>query len=95
MVYNPLQYLPSSAELPDSDHTLIDNKLQNLIPNLLLAMLTLVWQREDWFFGVDMGFYHPTGQNPRIPIVPDGFLSLGVVRLARRLQELGVELSTL
>jgi len=79
--YNPLQYLPSSAELPSSDDTPVDNELQNLIPNLLLAILTLVWQeREDWFFGVDMGVYHTTRQNPRIPIVPDGFLSLGVVR---------------
>jgi Uma2 family endonuclease len=79
--YNPSQYLPSSAELPSSDDTPVDNELQNLIPNLLLAILTLVWQeREDWFFGVDMGVYHTTGQNLRIPIVPDGFLSLGVVR---------------
>jgi Uma2 family endonuclease len=28
-----------------------------------------------------MGIYHTTGTNPRIPIVPDGFLSLGVERL--------------
>ena len=27
-----------------------------------------------------MGVYYTTGQNPRIPIVPDGFLSLGVVQ---------------
>jgi hypothetical protein len=27
-----------------------------------------------------MGVYHATGENPRIPIVPDGFLSLGVPR---------------
>jgi hypothetical protein len=36
--------------------------------------------RADWFFGVDMGVYHTTGQNPRTPIVPDVFLSLGVER---------------
>lgn len=79
--YNPLQYLPSAEELPDSDDTPVDNEFQNLIPNLLLAILTLIWQeREDWFFGVDMGIYHTTGENPRIPIVPDGFLSLGVPR---------------
>ncbi len=79
--YNPLQYLPSSAELPDSDGTPVDNELQNLIPNLLLAILAWAWQdRTDWFFGVDMGVYHTTGQNPRTPIVPDGFLSLGVER---------------
>lgn len=27
-----------------------------------------------------MGVYHTTGASPRVPIVPDGFLSLGVVR---------------
>jgi len=26
-------YLPSSAELPDSDDTPVDNELQNLVPN--------------------------------------------------------------
>lgn len=26
--YNPLQCLPSSAELPDSDETPVDNELQ-------------------------------------------------------------------
>ena len=27
-----------------------------------------------------MGVYHDTGVNPRVPVVPDGFLSLGVER---------------
>ncbi|MEM8603765.1 MAG: Uma2 family endonuclease, partial [Cyanobacteria bacterium P01_H01_bin.121] len=36
--------------------------------------------RLDWFFAVDMAIYHTTGANPRIPVVPDGFLSLGVER---------------
>lgn len=76
--YNPLSCLPSSAELPDSDDTPVDNELQNLIPNLLDAILALVWsQRTDWFFGVDMGIYYEPS-NP--PLVPDGFLSLGVER---------------
>jgi hypothetical protein len=35
--YNPLDCLPSSAELPDSDDTPVDNELQILIPNLLLV----------------------------------------------------------
>lgn len=76
--YEPWQCLPSSAELPDSDDTPVDNELQNLVPNLLLAILALIWQdRRDWFFGVDMGIYH----TPRQPaLVPDGFLSLGVER---------------
>lgn len=76
--YNPKQCLPSSAELPDSDDTPVDNELQNLIPNLLEAILAMAWpDRLNWFFGVDMGVYFEPGQPP---IVPDGFLSLGVER---------------
>ncbi len=76
--YDPLECLPTSAELPDSDDTPVDNELQNLIPNLLEAILALVWsERMDWFFGVDMGIYHIPGEPP---LVPDGFLSLGVER---------------
>ena len=79
--YNPHEVLPTSEELPCSDDTPVDNELQNLIPNLLLALLALIWQdRWDWFFGVDMGIYDRTRQILRTPIVPDGFLSLGVVR---------------
>ncbi len=76
--YNPLDCLPSSAELPDSLDIPVDNELQILIPNLLLATLALIWQnRDDWFFGINMGIYY-TPSNPAI--VPDGFLSLGVER---------------
>lgn len=76
--YDPLQCLPSSAELPDSDDTPVDHELQNLIPNLLEAILALRWSdRLDWFFGVDMGIYYAPSQPP---LVPDGFLSLGVER---------------
>ncbi len=76
--YEPWQCLPTSAELPDSDDTPVDSELQNLIPNLLAAILALVWaDRSDWFFGVDMGIYYAPGEPP---IVPDGFLSLGVDR---------------
>jgi len=79
--YNTPEYLPSSEELPSSDDTPVDNELQNLIPNLLKAILALIWQdRWDWFFGVDMGIYDRTGQIRRTPIIPDGFLSLGVPR---------------
>nr|WP_228060373.1 MULTISPECIES: Uma2 family endonuclease [unclassified Coleofasciculus] len=76
--YNPLDCLPSSEELPDSDDTPVDNELQDLIPSLLKAILALLWaDRWDWFFGVDMGIYY----DPDEPaIVPDGFLSLGVER---------------
>lgn len=59
----------------------MDDEFQNLIPNLLLSILTLIWsERMDWFFGVDIGIYYTTGDSPRKPIVPDGFLSLGVER---------------
>ncbi|MBW4574723.1 MAG: Uma2 family endonuclease [Aphanothece sp. CMT-3BRIN-NPC111] len=76
--YNPLDCLPSSEELPDSDDTPVDNQLQHLIPGLLEAILALVWaERMDWFFGVDMGVYYDPNEPP---IVPDGFLSLGVER---------------
>ena len=76
--YDPLQYLPSAEELPDSDDTPVDNELQILIPTLLRAVLSSLWsERQDWFLGVNMGVYY----QPKEPaIVPDGFLSLGVVR---------------
>ncbi|MBT9317888.1 Uma2 family endonuclease [Leptothoe spongobia] len=76
--FDPKQCLPSSAELPDSDDTPVDNELQNLIPNLLEAILVMIWpERQDWFFGVDMGIYFDPS---RPAVVPDGFLSLGVER---------------
>jgi Uma2 family endonuclease len=75
------QQLPSTAELPCSDDTPVDNEDQNLLPNLLLFLLANLWsERMDWYFGVDMAVYHLTGVNPRVPVVPDGFLSLGVER---------------
>jgi len=76
--YNPLHCLPSAEDLPDSDDTPVDNELQDLIPGLLKAILAIVWaNRQDWFFGVDMGVYYDPNQPA---IVPDGFLSLGVER---------------
>lgn len=76
--YQLRECLPSSAELLDSDDTPVDNELQNLIPNLLEAILALFWNnRNDWFFGVDMGIYYAPSQPA---LVPDGFLSLGVER---------------
>lgn len=77
--YDPRLCLPSSEELPDSDETPVDNELQDLMPGLLKAILAQIWaDRQDWFFGVDMGIYY----DPEEPaIVPDGFLSLGVERI--------------
>lgn len=72
------RYLPTADELPCSDDTPVDNELQEPIPGLLKSILQILWaNRMDWFFGIDMGiYYHP--EQP--PIVPDGFLSLGVER---------------
>lgn len=76
--------LPSSDELLDSDDLPVDNEEQNFIPNVLLFLLEQIWKhRDDWFFAADMGIYHTTGPNPRVPVVPDGFLSLGVERRKR------------
>jgi Uma2 family endonuclease len=75
------QRLPTGLELPDSDGMPVDNEDQNFLPNLLLFLLEYLWaDRDDWYFGVDMGIYHTTGVNPRVPVVPDAFLSLGVER---------------
>jgi Uma2 family endonuclease len=83
------QRLPTSLELPDPDGMPVDNvgvspsrsEDQNFLPNLLLFLLEYLWEdRNDWYFGVDMGVYHTTGVNPKIPVVPDAFLSLGVER---------------
>ncbi len=81
MLPSELKHLPSSEELPCSDDTPVDNEDQNLLPNVLLFLLNTIWtERMDWHFGVDMAVYHPTGENPRIPVVPDAFLSIGVER---------------
>lgn len=78
---DPKLQLPSSAELPCSDDIPVDNEDQNLLPNYLLFLLQRIWaDRLDWFFAVDMAIYHTTGVNPRVPVVPDAFLSLGVDR---------------
>jgi Uma2 family endonuclease len=75
------QTLPSTAELPCSDDTPVDNEDQNLLPNLLLFLLRSLWsERMDWYFGVDMAVYHTTGVSPKVPVVPDAFLSLNVER---------------
>lgn len=77
--YSLLQNLPSAKDLPDSDDTLVDNELKNLIPNLLQSILAMIWsQRWDWYFGVDMGIYYDPKKSA---IVPDGFLSIGVPRI--------------
>lgn len=82
---NQWQILPSSDELPDSDDTPVDNELHTLIPYLLRDTLSESWKEHaNWFFGINMGIYHTTGTNPRIPIVPDAFLSLDVISHKRK-----------
>ncbi|MEM8777794.1 MAG: Uma2 family endonuclease [Cyanobacteria bacterium P01_G01_bin.49] len=77
--YNPRHCLPSAEDLPDSDDTPVDNELQDLIPHLLKDILALIWsERQDWYFGVDMGIYYDPNQPA---IVLDGFLSVGVPRI--------------
>jgi len=81
MLESELNLLPTSEELPCSDDTPVDNEDQNFLPNFLLFLLEYLWaDRQDWFFGVDMGIYHTTGVSNSTPIIPDGFLSLDVVR---------------
>ncbi|MBW4419925.1 MAG: Uma2 family endonuclease [Myxacorys californica WJT36-NPBG1] len=76
-----LKQLPTSDELPCSDDIPVDNEDQNFLPNVLLFLLASIWaDRMDWYFGADMAIYHTTGVNPRVPVVPDGFLSIGVER---------------
>ena len=73
--------LPSTEELPCSDDIPVDDEDQNFLPNVLLFLLSSMWaDRFDWYFAADMAIYHTTGINPRVPVVPDGFLSLGVER---------------
>jgi Uma2 family endonuclease len=75
---DPLLKLPTAEELPHSDDTPVDNELQNDIPNFILNLLRLIWEkRQDWFFGVDMAIHYQVGMSA---IVPDGFLAVGVPR---------------
>jgi len=71
--------LPLPYDLPDADDTPVDNELQDLIPGLLKLLLASIWaERQDWFWGTDMALYFdPEDQ----PLVPDGFLALGVPRV--------------
>jgi Uma2 family endonuclease len=82
---DPAFQLPTSEELPCSDDTPVDNENQNTIPNWLIAILEQIWgERQDWFFGVDMGIYDREAQRKSVPsVVPDGFLSVGVQRHKR------------
>ena len=83
LVYkNPTQRrLPTAEELPHTDDRPVESELQDIIVHLLKDILYVIWgERQDWFFGIDMGLYY----DPDVPaIAPDGFLSLGVERVKR------------
>ena len=83
---DPDRVLPGAEDLPCSDDTPVDNENQNTLPNWLLAVLEEIWdERQDWFFGVDMGIYDREAQAKGSPLmIPDGFLSLGVQRHQRQ-----------
>ena len=71
--------LPTMEELPYQDGKPVDSEVQRLIANLLKSILAYIWaNRNDWFFGVDMGWYYSPEENA---IAPDGFLCLGVERI--------------
>ena len=71
--------LPTMEELPYQDGKPVDSEVQRLIANLLKSILAYIWaNRNDWFFGVDMGWYYSPKENA---IAPDGFLCLGVDRI--------------
>jgi Putative restriction endonuclease len=75
----PLDGLPTAEDLPESDGLPVDSELQEFMSNFLKGLLIDAWaDRNDWFFGVDMGFYYSAGVPP---VVPDGFLVVGVDRI--------------
>jgi Uma2 family endonuclease len=80
-----LQYQPPASltedDLPYSDDQPVDNELQLLLPVLLRAILALLWaERQDWFFGVNIGLYY----DAQLPAIgPDAFLALGALRYKR------------
>lgn len=79
--YDPRQHLPTAEDLPETDFQPVDSELQLLVASLLADILAQLWaDRDNWFFGSNMGIYY----DPQKPaIVPDGFLSLGVPRMPR------------
>ena len=77
--YTTQQRLPTMEELPYQDDKPVDSELQDLIAHLLKDILALIWNnRNDWFFGIDVGWYYDRNQSA---IAPDGFLCLGVQRV--------------
>ena len=82
MLQYDLSSLPTAEELPSVDFEPVDNELQRAVPFLLYQILCFIWpEREDFFFGMDIGYYYEPNQPA---ISPDGFLSIGVERRKRQ-----------
>ena len=81
MLQYDLSTLPTAEELPSTDFEPVDNELQRFVPFLLQQILYFIWpERDDIFFGMDIGYYYDSGQPA---ISPDGFLSIGVPKRKR------------
>ncbi|MGD1702357.1 Uma2 family endonuclease [Dapis sp. BLCC M229] len=77
--YQTQKRLPTMEELPYKDGKPVDSEIQDLIAHLLKSILAYIWSnRNDWFFGIDMGWYYSPDEKA---IAPDGFLCLGVERI--------------
>jgi Uma2 family endonuclease len=75
----PLDWLPTAEDLANYNQNPGRSELQERIPNLLSLILADIFAgRSDWFFGIDMALYYSPDEPP---IVPDGFLSIGVDRV--------------
>jgi Uma2 family endonuclease len=75
----PLDWLPTAEDLANYTHNRGRSELQERIPNLLSLLLADIFAgRSDWFFGIDMALNYSPDE---APIVPDGFLSIGVDRV--------------
>jgi len=74
--YPTQKRLPTMEELPYKDDKPVDSELQDLIAHVLKDILALIWgKRNDWFFGMDTGWYYAPDESA---LAPDGFLCLGV-----------------
>ena len=80
--YQTQKRLPTMEELPYKDGKPVDSEIQVLIAHLLKSVLANIWRkRDDWFFGIDMGWYYSPEEKA---IAPDGFLSVGVERIKKQ-----------
>ena len=60
--------LPTMEELPYQDGKPVDSELQDLIAHLLKSILAYIWpNRNDWFFGIDIGWYYDPNKSAIAP----------------------------